>query len=68
MKISKEEMLVLQDVVGNSSLSLEFLHRKLLDEISEETLLSICRIGESLVSTSTAVLKTHKPLSFRGKQ
>ncbi len=65
MKITDNEILLLQDLVGNSSLSLKYLHGKIRKDITEETLLEIERIGQSLNNIIINILKTHKPLSFR---
>lgn len=68
MKITENEILLLQDIVGNSSLSLKYLHGKIHSDVNEETLLEISRIGKSLLTIADSVLRTHKPLSFRVKE
>lgn len=64
MKITKEEILWLQDITGNSSLALKYIHSHINEIIDENILLEIARIGVNLTKISESVLKTHKPLSF----
>ncbi len=68
MKITENEILLLQDIVGNSSLSLKYIHKRITKEIDENILLDIMRLGQSLTTISEGVLKTHKPLTFGRKQ
>jgi len=68
MKITENEILLLQDIVGNSSISLKYLHDKIRSDVNEEILLEVSRIGKSLSTIADGVLRTHKPLSFRVKE
>jgi len=68
MKISNDEVLLLQDVTGNSSLALKHIHSQIRETIDERLLLEISRLGHSLTSIAESVLKTHKPFSYKKKE
>lgn len=65
MKITKHEILLLQDVVGNASLALRYLHSKILPDIDDEIISEISEIGRNLTLTADSVIKTRRPLSAR---
>lgn len=65
MKLSDGELKVLQDVVGNASLSLKYLHSQIVTEIDETILSDIIQLGLKIVNTTEAIYKTRRPLSFR---
>ena len=67
MKLTNEEIGVLEDVTGNTSVALEGVRRQVKEEISVELLLDIIEIAQRLQLTATEILRTHKPFTYGRK-
>jgi hypothetical protein len=65
MRLHEEEVMTLQDVTGNASLSLKHIHSIIEQEIDEKILLDAHAIGKDIVMIIEAILKSHKPFSYR---
>lgn len=65
MKLTSDEILALQDAVGNASLALKYLHLRICGDVEETTITEIHDIGVNLTDISERILKSHKPLTFR---
>jgi len=63
MKITNNEILILQDVTGNGSLALKHLHKQIKEELDVQTLDSIIQLGKKLVDIAQAIHKTHMPFT-----
>ena len=65
MRLHDEEVMTLQDVTGNASLSLKHIHNMIMQEVDEKVLLDAHAIGKDIVMIVEAILKSHKPFSYR---